>query len=124
MAPELQHSYYCAPCHSESVEPQLTSYQEIMERAKAVYFFFDTRKHAIPLLAKAKSAIEVKSCVDRDETILRLGFLAARLGFNAIVDAEVNHEQVRNHAFQKTSWSGRGWPANVDGDRLERHFES
>lgn len=122
MAPELKHSYYCASCHADQVEPELESYREILARAKEVFFFFETRKNPIQVMRKSSEAVQVTDCVDRDETILRLGFMAASQGFNAIVDAVVTDEKVRNHGYQKTRWRGRGWPATVDAARLERHF--
>jgi hypothetical protein len=123
VAPELQHSYYCPYCNAETLEPALTSYQEKLEQAKAVFFFFEGRKKPIPLLNKAKVRVEVPQCGDRDETILRLAFKAVELGFNAIVEAEVSHAKVRDHGWQKMQWSGHGIPALVDGERLDRHFQ-
>jgi hypothetical protein len=119
---DLRHSYYCAACYDRTVEPALAAYREKIEEAKQVFFFFDSRKKPIQVLKRAREIIEVTHCLDRDETILRLGFMAAELGFNAIVDAEVKGEKVRDHGFQKLNWRGKGWPAKVDRERLERHL--
>lgn len=92
-----------------------------MERAKSVYFFFTTQKmNLLPLLGKAKEGISVKNCADRNETILRLAFLAAQLNYNAVILAEVKSEKIRNEGYQKSSWSGVGVPANVDAERIEK----
>lgn len=120
---DLQHSYYCAPCHEKTVEPALATYHAMIEQAKGVFFFFDSRKKPIPLLKRARESIEVTVCEDRDETILRMGFMAATLGFNAIVDAEVKADKVRDHGYQKMTWRGKGWPANVDAEKLDRHLD-
>src|SRR4051812_9535963 len=79
VADELKHSYYCQACYSATVEPALVGYQERVEKARGVYFFFDSRKKTMPVLKKAREAISVVGCVDRDETILRMGFMAASL---------------------------------------------
>ena len=76
------------------------------------------------MLKRSRDKIEVKACVDRNETILRLGFMAAELGYNAVFDAQVIATQVRDNAYQTTNWSGVGYPAIVDGERLDRHFEA
>lgn len=121
IAPELKHSFYCQSCYSQTVEPELERYRETLERAREVFFFFDTQKRPVQLLSKGTAQAVVQECEDRDDTILRLGFIAAQQGFNAIIDAQVLNEKVRNHGWQKTRWRGRGWPANVDAERLERH---
>jgi hypothetical protein len=121
LKPELTHSYYCQGCHATQVEPELEAYRETLERAREVFFFFDTRKQAMPVQRKATAMAVVEDCADRDETILRLGFIAASQGFNAIVEGNVAAEKVRNHGWQKTRWRGRGWPAQVDAEKLDRH---
>jgi hypothetical protein len=117
---ELKHSYYCAHCHQATVQPALDEYNELLARAREVFFFFLGRKVSIPTLKKAKVAAKVERCLDRDETILRLGVIAAEAGHNAIVDAEIDHEKVRHEGWHKTVWKGVGWPASVDVERLER----
>ena len=123
VAEDLQHSYYCAPCHELTVVPAIQSYEAMLAQAKDVFFFFDSRKRAIPVMKKSRDIVEVLECTDRDEVILRLGFMAATQGFNAIVDANVRSEKVRDHAYQKMNWRGRGWPAKVDAAKLDRNLD-
>jgi hypothetical protein len=120
---ELTHSYYCQACNDTILAPALESYNETMEQAKKVYFFFHTQRKHIPLKNKSKETYHVEECADRDETILRLAFFAAEHGYNAIVNAEVTSKKVRNEGYQKSAWKGLGYPANVDADKLERHYE-
>ena len=119
---ELQHHHYCQTCHAQTVEPELEKYQAMLALAREVFFFFSTRKKTFLIDKKAREEIFVKDCVDRNETILRLGFKAAQLGFNAVVDAEVEWDKVRDHAFQKTLWKGRGTPAQVDAEKLHSQY--
>jgi hypothetical protein len=117
---ELTHPYYCYPCYSATVEPALESYNQTMELAREVYFFFTTQKRSPPIIKKSREKIKVTDCMDRDETILRLGFQAASQGFNAVVEAEVTSVKVRNESYQKSVWSGVGFPAKVDGAKVDR----
>ena len=119
---ELTHSHYCPTCYGAHVEPALEKYNEVLGRAREAYFFFTSQRKPIPILKKAKEGIQVASCMDRDETILRLGFLAASQGYNAVIEAEVTSEKVRNEGYQKSVWKGKGIPANVDVAKLERHL--
>ncbi|MGZ3698619.1 MAG: hypothetical protein ACXWP5_10815 [Bdellovibrionota bacterium] len=116
----LTHTHYCPVCFNAQVEPALESYNEVMERAKKVYFYFKTQKRPPPILKKSKERVEVKDCDDRDETILRLAFFAAEQGFNGIIEAEVISEKVRNKSYQTSVWRGVGIPASVDGEKIER----
>src|SRR3954471_2560918 len=65
---ELTHTYYCAPCHAAKIEPALDSYNEIMARARNIYFFFSTQKKSVRLIKRSKERIHVEACDDRDET--------------------------------------------------------
>lgn len=117
---DLSHTYYCPSCHDAQVAPALESYNEVMERAREAYFFFVTQRKPIPIIKKSKEKVFVSSCDDRDETILRLAFLAVEQGYNAVVQAEVDSQKVRNEGYEKSVWKGEGFPAEVDAARLER----
>ncbi len=120
---ELTHAIYCRFCFDEKVQPALTHYEETLERAKNVFVFFTTQRKEVPLIKKAKTTLTVKECMDRDETILRLAFMSADQGFNALIDTEVEYQKIRNHAHQKTHWSGSGVPAQIDEGKLDRQFK-
>ena len=117
---ELGHSRYCAGCWTAHVEPAQERYQEVMNRARDAYFFFTTQRAQIPVLAKATTKVEIKSCTDRDESVLRLAFLAAEQGHNAVLEAEVVSTKVRDEGYQKTIWKAKGLPVTVDVERIER----
>lgn len=118
----LSHTYYCQHCYDETVAPELTAYQAKLEAARQTYFFFDRRKKAVPFLKKAREDVTVTDCADRNETILRLAFLTQEQGYNAVLDAVIENEKIRMEGWQKTKWSGRGTPAKVDAERLDRPF--
>ncbi len=119
----LTKSRYCGGCFDTHVGPALEAYQEVMVRAKKVFFFFSTQKASIHMLKRAKEKYRVEKCVDRDETILRLGFLAAEQGYNAVFDGDIVYTKVRDNAgYQRTHWSGTAYGALVDGERLEKHL--
>ena len=67
------------------------------------------------------SVVDLAECPDRDETILRLAFQAAKGGFNALVQGDVTSRKVRNHGYQKSVWSGTAFAADVDEEKLNRN---
>lgn len=116
----LSHSRYCDPCFASEVEPALEAYREVMEQARGVYIFFTTQKRQPTILKKSNDSIRVEACDDRDETILRLAFMAVEQGYNAVLQVNVTSEKVRNEGYQTSRWRGIGIPAQVDAAKVER----
>jgi len=108
---ELSHGTFCSACFQSKVEGALAEYEELLGKAKEVHFFFVNHKGRLPVVEQAKKKISVESCRDRDETILRLGFLAAELGYDAVVQGDVAVKKVRMGAYQTADWVGSGYPA-------------
>ena len=117
---ELTHTRYCRFCYDDKIVLAQEKYSETLEKAKQVFVFFTTQKRKPNLLKRAKKMVEILNCPDRDMTILKLAFLAADQGFNALVDTLVSSEKVRNEGYQKSQWQGKGLPATVDSDKLDR----
>ena len=118
----LAHVRYCRFCYDEKVAPPLESYREILERAQNVFIFFSSVRKDI-VTKRSKVRVQVDACPDRDETILRLAFFAAELGFNAVIEVEVKAEKVRNAGYQKSKWQGIGLPAQVDETKVDREHQ-
>jgi hypothetical protein len=117
---DLSHTHYCPYCYDSKVAPALEEYQAVMERARDLPFFFVTQRKAIPLIKQSKDSIRVESCDDRNETILRLAFLAVEQGYNAVIEADVTADKIRNSGYQKSRWRGVAIPAHIDAEKLAR----
>lgn len=118
LAPELKHSYYCAGCYDEHVEPFKAQYETTLEDAKQINVIYKGSKSSIRVLRKADKPMQISGSPDRDETILKLAFQAAKEGFNAIIDVEVSSQKIRNEGYQKMEWSGQGTPAEIKSHEL------
>ncbi len=114
----LRHSTYCNPCFDEKVAPELSTYEETLERAKKIFVFFKTQRKPFPLIKKSRERVDAKNCPDRDETILRLAFFAAEQEFNAIVEVDITQEKIRNQGYEKSNFSGTGFPAHIDESKM------
>ena len=115
----LSHLRYCGSCFDSLVAPEKEHYEQVMEKARQVFVFFVTQKKPPPLIRKDRELLKVEDCDDRDETILRLGFLAALKNFNAIIEVDVKQHKIRKGAYQTSRWSGTAYPAMVNGDHVE-----
>ena len=114
---QLTHGAYCGSCFNEKVAPELESYQEVMVRAENIIVFFKTQGKETRLIKRAEKSLTVTDCEDRDETLLRLAFLAAKANFNGLIDVEITAEKVFDHAYQTKKWSGKGVPAHLDAKK-------
>ncbi len=123
---DLNHSTYCPPCFNEKVEPELTAYNQIMAQAKEINVYYKKQSKETRLIKRFVDPVKVEACTDRDETILRLAFLAAKDHFNSIIDVEVESVKVKSGSYQNLSWSGVAIPAQVLPDRIikDRSFST
>lgn len=72
------------------------------------------------MIRKSKISVNVENCLDRDETILRLAYFAAKEEFNAVVDVDVTVKKTREGGSNKSAiWKGSGFPALVDGKKVD-----
>jgi hypothetical protein len=89
-----------------------------MEKAKKVFVFYTSQKRKPFALKRSRTQVSVKDIPDRDETIMRLAFLAALHNYNAIIETEIVSEKVRNHGYQKSNWRGKAIPILLDEKKL------
>lgn len=113
---------YCYTCYEAVVRPQIERYEEQMERAKDVNVFFNTQGKESRFIRRTEKPVHVSDCVDRDEALLRLAFLAAGLGKNTLVDVELNSTKILHGKWQTSRWSGKGIPSEVSEAALNRRF--
>jgi hypothetical protein len=120
---DLKPGRFCGPCFNSKVQPALAAYNEVMKRAKDVIILDKPRRQALPILKTSKEPLQVAGCDDREETILRLAFLAAERGFNAVIKTNVDYKKIRNAGYQKMEWHGTGIPAVLDSGKFERQLD-
>lgn len=118
---ELGHSLYCSGCYGNVIEPAIESYAQVMAQAKEVMVFTATQSKRLPKLKKSNKLLRIEDHTDRDDLVLRLAFQAVELGFNSIVDVEVQATKKRDEGYQKMSWSGQAYPAEIDPGKAGRY---
>lgn len=116
---KLSHSNYCVRCYDDQIVPELNAYEAMTEKAKDVYYLSKAYPGYIRVLQRHTKRVTVENCDDRRDTIIRMAFAAAEMGFNAIIEADVESFKSRNGKYQSSSWKGSAMPAKIDGDHLE-----
>jgi hypothetical protein len=119
-APEISHSIYCRSCFEETVAPKMTEYEELMDRAKEVRVYTKTQSKETRTIRRPSPPVHILDCRDHDEAVLRLAFLAALTGHNAVVDLQLVSKKVKDNHYQFTVWSGSAFPVNLDAKFLAR----
>jgi len=115
---ELSFTTYCPPCFDQNVAAPLSRYNETMEKAKDVIAFFKDQGQATRLMKRSEAPVTVTNCPDREETLLRLAFLAAQNGFNSILDVEIIHKKVINGSHKALIFSGSAVPFQMDEKQI------
>lgn len=115
---ECAHGAYCTPCFDARIVPVIEAYEETMEAAKRIAVFLKNQSKETRNFKRKEKPLKVTGCDDRDETLLRLAFMAAQANFNALVDVELTYEKVKQGSYQSHIWSGTGIPTNVTGRYL------
>ena len=109
---------YCAACFEAKIVPEMQKYDEILERAGNIQVFDTTQGKESRLIKRSDVVYKVVDCEDRDETLMRLAFFAARDGYNTLVDVDLVYEKTRAGSFKIATWSGQGVPAVVPSKYL------
>ncbi len=109
----ILHRIYCRPCFEELVQPEMLSYNQIMEAAKDVIVYFKAQGKETRSFSRKENLFHVTNCADHDEAILRLAFLAAKNKFNAIIDVELSSKKERNGSYQRLLWSATARPTKI-----------
>jgi hypothetical protein len=117
--PELSHTTYCGPCFDFKVAPELEAYDAMTARAKNITVFFKAESKDTRLVERKEKPLKVKDCPDREETLMRLAFMAAEAKFNSIIDVELSSVKVRNHAYQTSVWEGRCIPVQLSQAKID-----
>ncbi len=117
---ELTHRCYCAPCFNDKVGPALDAYNQNVRKAKAVFIFTKFKGEQTRLMKRNEKPIQVEGCLDERDTLLRLAFLAVKVGCNAVIDVDIRAKKLRNEGYQTIRWQASGIPTKVDADKLNR----
>jgi hypothetical protein len=117
---KFAHGAYCCNCFDSQISKPLQEYNDAMEAArKVIVFSRDQGKESRRYLRNAP-AVTVQDCSDPKETLLRLAFLAAKQGFNGLVNADVKAKKVKINFYNTSVFSGSGIPTQIDEAKLER----
>ena len=116
----LRHFYYCNDCFHKEVQEPLNEYEEVLAKAKEMEVFLkNTHTRKVKFFHKAPKQISVNDCPDYDELILKLAYIAAKEGYNCIVNVDLVQRKVHDGGYKTLLWSGTATPANQD---LEEGF--
>ncbi len=101
----------CSNCFNTEASPIIEEYKEILEKAKLVNVYDTDQTQETYKMPRHEKPLFIPECDDREETLLRLAFLAAQRGFNTLVDVDLQATKSKQPGtYKKHVWSGRGIP--------------
>lgn len=109
---------FCVTCFNNTISAELSQYEAQVEQAKNILVFDISQSKETRFIKRKEAELKVVDCPDRDETIMRLAFLAAELGFNSIIDVDLKSKKVKDGKYQHALWTGTAIPANVTDKKL------
>ena len=118
----LTHGVFCIPCFNGKVAPELDSYNQIMQKAKDVFVYLIGQSKEYRLIKSTEEPVRVADCADREETLLRLAFMAAQADFNTLIGVDIKFKKSSDTSYKKNTWSGTAIPALVDTDKMNRRY--
>lgn len=111
---KLTKERYCGPCFDAEVAPVLHDYELTLAKARDLNVFYKGQGEETRRYRRTEKPLQVDRCGDRAGALLRLAFLAARAGFNCLLDVHITVEKSRNAGFQKNFWFASGVPTNLE----------
>lgn len=106
--------HYCSTCYTTEIVPRLEVYNEIVERAKEVSVFSTEKGKESRLIKRTDVHLKIDECADKEDLIMKLAYMAAKAGYNSIVDMDLVYTKVRDGSFKLANWSGTATAANLN----------
>ena len=116
----LKFSTYCGTCYNLTIEPALAAYEATLEKARQVSLFYKDQARETRRMSRIETPIRVEKCLDKNETILRLAFIAVEKDFNTLVDVDLVSTKVKKGNYQHSVWDGTAIPVRLESEKLKR----
>lgn len=111
---DLSYDAYCPHCFDEKVRPAKESYEDMISRAGEVFIFYKTQSKETRTIKRKEEPVRVVNCHDKDETLLRLAFLAVSANFNSLIDVVISSQKMIIDGYQTSVYMGEGVPVHID----------
>ncbi len=108
---ELRYKTFCQNCYHKH-SAQIDLYQDNIRKAQQVTIFTKDQSAESKWMKRIEKPIVITDCLDRDETLLRMAFLAVQKGFDTLVDVDIKYTKVGDNSYKKYLWSGSGIPVD------------
>ncbi len=111
-------STFCGLCEDRILNPLREKYAETLAAARQVNVIPKAYRGRVTIIKKGTHILVTGPWADTKQAELALAFLAARKGFNAIINTQVVSKKVRNFGYQRTEYNATALPADIN-ERIE-----
>ncbi len=109
---KLQNKAFCPNCYNENISEEMEYLKETMQKARDVDVYLKDQGTETRRIRRIQKPIHIKECADREETLMRLAFLAAQKGFDTIIGVDIQAKKVGKGTYKKMIWSGTAVPVD------------
>ena len=103
---------FCPNCYNDKYGAIFEEQLEILERAKDVNVYSKIQTKETRLIRRIHKPIHIKECEGREETLLRLAFLAAKEGYDTLVDVDLTTQKIGTKSYIRLLWNGVAVPVD------------
>lgn len=104
----FRHRQFCFPCFESLIQPELQSYEELVEKSHEISVHKKGQKNLLRIRKREQIPESVKDFLSENDAISQLKVLAVSQGFEAICDLETTFKKVRKHGYEHKEWSAKG----------------
>lgn len=117
---DLSRGTYCNPCMTNTITPAMEEYDQQMARAKSLNTYDVDQTKETRWMDKSEPALLVENVLDREESLLRLAFMAVNANYNVLVDVDLTYTKVNAGRYQHFIWKATGIPVMLDDGQLAK----
>lgn len=119
---ELKHACYCYNCYDDKIAAPLSAYNDTMEKARDIIIYGKDQARLTRFLKRKEDPYKVDGCIDSDEAVMKMAFMAAQQKFNCIIDVVVvSSKKHISGSATTSSWSATGVPITIDPNEIRGH---
>lgn len=118
---ELKHQCYCYNCFDDKVSGPLNEYNGMMEQAKEIIIYGKDQTRLTRFLKRKEDPYKVDDCVDREQAVMKMAFMAVQNKFNCLIDVDLVKKLATVGTYKKAVWSGTAVPITIDPNAIRGH---
>ena len=109
---------FCNSCYQQNLIEKIEKYNQDVENVKNLGIFFKSQSKETRLLSRKEKTLKIENGLDEADIQMKLAYLAYKMGFNCVIDVEIQVKKIRQGSYQTSLYIGTGIPSHVSEKKL------